>query len=169
MPCLACPLRLCPSSQKLSSGPEAGSAWSTWEMKRELKSFWKLLCYSTSSWTGQNFASDCFSMVQGYIVRLHQSREGIYTFLTKRAQFLRQRKKLFSVSLRFAKPLSSQGRVSLQRGFPLSSTERFQSFQRELPLWILLVLEMHTFIGAKMANVRNKTKTSRGAGGSSRN
>lgn len=104
--------------------------------------------------------SDHFLVVLAYIMCLHTSREGTYIFPTERVEFLRQRKKLFSLSLRFAKPLSSQGRVSLQRGFPPSFTEHSQSFQYELSLWILLLLEMYTFLGAKMAIVRNKTKTS---------
>lgn len=37
---------------------------------------------------------------------------------TKRDEFLKQRKKLFSLSLILAKPLSSQGGVLLQREFP---------------------------------------------------
>lgn len=61
-----CPLQLWPSSQKLSSGPEAGPAWSTWKTKRALKSFGKILCCSTSTWIGQNFPSDCILVAQGY-------------------------------------------------------------------------------------------------------
>lgn len=96
MPSLTCTLQLCPSSQKLSSGPESGPVSSTQETKRELKYFLKLLCYSTSSWTSQNFISDWFLVVQGYVMCLHHSGKDIYIFPTKRAEFLRQRKKLFS-------------------------------------------------------------------------
>lgn len=56
--------------------------------------------------------------------------------------------------------LSSLGRVLLQRGFPPSFSEHFQSFKCELSLWILLLLKMRTFLGANMASVKNKNKTS---------
>lgn len=61
-----CPLQLRLSSQKLSSGPEAGPAWNTWETRKALKSFGKILCCSISIWIGQNFASDWFLVAQGY-------------------------------------------------------------------------------------------------------
>lgn len=124
--------------------------------QRELKSLWKLLCYSTSSWTGQNFMSDWVLVMQCQAMCSHQSREATYIFPTKAAEFLSQRKKLFSLSLKFTKSLPSQGRGSLQRGFSLLSLSTFNHFSVMSPFESHLFFGRCTFPAAEMAVVKNK-------------
>lgn len=129
----------------------------THRKQRELKSLWKLLCYSTSSWAGQNFMSDWVLVVQCQAMCLHQSREATYIFPTKAVGFLSQRKKLFSLSLKFAKSLPSQGRGSLQRGFSFSHWALSIISVWGLPLDLICCSEGVPFLQLKWALLRTKT------------
>lgn len=51
---------------------------------------------------------------------LHQSREGTYIFPTKVAEFLTQRKKLFSLSLKVQNLSHLKGEAHYREGFPFS-------------------------------------------------
>jgi len=59
---------------------------------------------------------------------LHPSVDSIYKCPTKRAEFLRQRKKLFSLSLRLAKPLISRESLITKRVSPVLSRSSFSRF-----------------------------------------